>query len=161
MVDSVSSSSSTAATLLQQKITDFENGKVNITKTDLDDYVSEYKANGEDIPDNVQTIIDSYDKIDKDGDGVSNTELSTYNMKTTALASYADFNSSVSLLQYMNSSDSDTTDSLTSLVSSNISNSTSSYMNKLLEQYSSTASTDSTSDSTATSGTSSLLDYIT
>jgi len=43
MLDSVSTSSNSSKTLLQQKIDDFNNGKVNITKSDLKQYVEEKK----------------------------------------------------------------------------------------------------------------------
>ena len=159
MVDSVSSSTTSVTSALQQKITDFQNGKVNITKSDLNEYAAEYKANNEEIPDSVQEIIDSYEKIDKNGDGVSQNELTTYNNQQSAISSYSEFD--VSLLQYMNSSDDSTSDSLLNLVNSGISSKVSSYTEKALEKYSTTSSSSSTTSTSTELTSSSLIDYLT
>lgn len=158
MVDAVTSSSAMDVTQLQQKIQDFNDGKVNITKEDLKSYISEKKATGEKISSDVEDIIDSYENIDKDGDGISNSELTIYNAKKSILSSYS--NQNLSLLNYLNdSSDSSSDDALTSLMTkystqnSSSSSDSTAYVNKLLESYSSSDS------STDTSSSMSLLDY--
>jgi hypothetical protein len=75
MAGSVSGSSSSDNS---QQIQDFLNGKINITRNDLKNTVSAMSAEGEKPSQVLLDIIDSYDKIDTNGDGLSYTELKTY-----------------------------------------------------------------------------------
>jgi len=72
-------------TINQQKIQDFKDGKTNITKKDLTGMLSSEIAQGQDLSSDVIDLLDSYDQIDKDGDGISYEEFKTYNNTATGI----------------------------------------------------------------------------
>ncbi|MDD3012325.1 MAG: hypothetical protein PHC34_01310 [Candidatus Gastranaerophilales bacterium] len=78
MVGSVQSSSAQDANAISQQIQEFKDGKVNITKNDLKSTLANAIAQGEEPSDTVLDIVDSYDKIDTNSDGISYEELETY-----------------------------------------------------------------------------------
>ena len=78
MTNSVQSATTLDTTAILQKQKDFKDGKINIKKDDLQQTVLTAIKKGEDVDTATQALIDSYDKIDKNGDGVSYTELQAY-----------------------------------------------------------------------------------
>lgn len=62
----------------QQQIQDFKDGKINITKSDLQNLVSSEISQGQQPSGAIMDIIDSYDQIDKNGDGINSSELQAY-----------------------------------------------------------------------------------
>lgn len=78
MTNSVQSTSVSDTAALLQKQKDFQDGKVNIKKDDLQQSVLSAIKSGKNVDVATQSLIDSYDKIDKNGDGVSYTELKAY-----------------------------------------------------------------------------------
>jgi hypothetical protein len=138
--------SSAVAELNHQKIQDFKDGKINIKKDDLIKTVKDTIAQGGSVSSDLMDLVDSYEKIDKDGDGISYKEYTTYkNTPAGILSSLGLSNSSVnnsvnsslfrsinqqpSLLDYMTSDNSSGTSVFTG--------SESSYFNSLIQNYSS------------------------
>jgi len=172
MVESILGSSNSNTS---KQIQDFLDGKVNITKSDLQNTVSSAIAQGEEPSDTLLDILDSYDKIDTNGDGLSYEELKTY--KNTSAGMLSSLGLSAESLKRKQLDlfvsaflKDDSTASSSSLFGST------DLQDSLLGDYSSDSTTDSTSadssnsyldsvlqaySSSNTSNTSSILDYIT
>ena len=160
------------ATVNQQKIQDFKDGKINITKKDLGSILSGEITQGQDPSSDLMGIIDSYDKIDKNGDGVSYKEFTTYKSTPAGILSSlglssTSINNSInsSLLSYLNNSNSSTSSQQSSLLnsglfggnssdSSTLLDSSSSYLDKLKQSY-------GISSSETNGKTLSIADYLT
>lgn len=76
---------SPSVSALRQQMQAFRKGKANISKDDLSSFESVLKAKGADTA-KIDNLINNYDKIDLNGDGISASELQTYK-KTTGQAS--------------------------------------------------------------------------
>lgn len=125
MTQAISSASSGTTSDQIKMLQDFQNGSVNLTKNDLVGIENTLKSNGETVSSSLEDLIDSYDKLDPNGKGISYQEFTTYeNIKsgTYKMPSLLDYgilgssssssssNSSDPLLT--NSSDSSSSDSL-------------------------------------------------
>lgn len=80
-------SSSDINAINQQKIKDFQDGKINISKGELKNLVTSAIAQGETPSNTVVDILDSYDKIDTNGDGINYKEFQTYAKTPAAMLS--------------------------------------------------------------------------
>jgi len=87
---------------INQQIQDFQNGKINISKEELTNIVSDEIKQGQDPSNSVLDIIDSYDKIDTNNDGISYDEFKTYKNSPKGLLSFMGI-SSLSISQQINS----------------------------------------------------------
>jgi hypothetical protein len=76
MVGSIQGSSVSDASTIN--LQDFKDGKVNISKSELKNSVSATIAQGQEPSNALLDIIDSYEKIDTNGDGIGYKELETY-----------------------------------------------------------------------------------
>ena len=119
----------------QQQIQDFTEGKINITKSDLQSLVSSEIAQGQQPSGQLMDIIDSYDQIDKNGDGISYSDLQTYQNTPKGILDSLGLNSQTLNLQnnllslnILNADDStnDSSSDLTSLLGNSSSSQTSS-----------------------------------
>jgi len=141
MVGSVSSSTSDVNTVNLQ---DFKDGKVNISKSELKSSVSEMIAQGEEPSDVLLDIVDSYDKIDTNDDGISYKELETYKSTPAGIISSLGLSVESMKRQQLNLFAStflqDDSTSSSSLFGST--DSSESYLNSLIQSYSSSDSTD-------------------
>ena len=61
-----------------QQMQNFREGSVNLSKDDLTEMQSDMKSKGLTTPEDLKAIIDSYDKIDGNNDGISYDELSAF-----------------------------------------------------------------------------------
>lgn len=87
MVGSVQGSSTSDVNTVAQQLQDFKDGKVNISKSDLKKSAASVMTQGQKPSDSVIDIIDSYEKIDTNGDGISYKELESYKNTTAGLLS--------------------------------------------------------------------------
>lgn len=138
--------------LNQQKIQDFKDGKINIKKDELLKSVKDEVVQGKDVSSELMDLVDSYDKIDKNGDGISYDEYTTYKntpsglISSLGLSALSSINTQPSLLNYLSFDDSSD--------SSVFTGSESSYFNNLIQGYSSSSTVTNTADS-------SFVDYLT
>lgn len=65
---------------IQQQVADFKNGKGTVTRDALTKLQSQLKAEGTSNQE-INDVLENYDKIDLNGDGVSLDELKVYNRK--------------------------------------------------------------------------------
>ena len=80
MTDSVTSSSNSgtlSSTQLAQMLQNFENGKVNLTKDNLEQIDKTLKSQGNDVS-GLNQIIDHYDSLDPKGTGIDYQEYQVY-----------------------------------------------------------------------------------
>lgn len=98
----VTSVQNTSAQDAAQKIQDFKDGKINISKADLKKEISDAIANDKTPDESELNIYDSYDKIDTNGDGISYKELQAYNNTKEGLLNSLGISKS-SLTNYNNS----------------------------------------------------------
>jgi len=155
MVISTASTTSTSDINYLTQMQDFKDGKINITKSDLTSSVQKSVSNGETVSSTMLDIIDSYDKIDTNGDGISYEELTAYKNSTAGILSSMGL-SATSIKQkelsmvadvFLDDDSDDSSDDLSSLLTSNtLSVSTTQAINNYLSSLNS--DTDSTLNST-------------
>lgn len=85
MVTSVQNSSTTDVSAFNKQIQDFKDGKAKITRNDLGSIVAQQVKQGQSPSAAVVNLIGSYDKIDKNGDGISYDEFQSYSSTPAAL----------------------------------------------------------------------------
>lgn len=157
------SNSTTNTSLLQ--LQDFKNGTLNITKTDLEEYVKTQKDSGKEVSEDVQEIIDSYDRVDMNGDGVSYTELQNFNVRQDLIESCQNIDSTL-ISTIFGSSSSSSASSVQNLLLSYLSNdstsssATSSVLNSLSTTNSTTSNLLSYLNSNSDTDYSSLMSYL-
>lgn len=61
-----------------QKMQNFRDGSANISKDDLTSMKSDMESKGITTPDDLKAIIEAYDQIDANGDGMSVDELNAF-----------------------------------------------------------------------------------
>lgn len=63
---------------IHQMMQDFRAGNTNLSKEDLAAIQEDMKAHGMEVPEDHSTLIDSFDEIDQNGDGISLDEMQSY-----------------------------------------------------------------------------------
>jgi hypothetical protein len=143
MVGSIQGSSVSDASTIN--LQDFKDGKVNISKSELKNSVSATIAQGQEPSNALLDIIDSYEKIDTNGDGIGYKELETYKSTPAGIISSMGLSPEALKQKQLNLF-------VSAFLNNNSSNTSSdSYLNSLMQSY-----TSSNNDSNP-----SLFNYIT
>jgi len=82
MTGAIQGTTTSDVSVINQKIQDFKNGKTKITKEELTTLVAGKLSQGEEVSATLTDLIDSYDEIDKNKDGIDYSEFKTYQNST-------------------------------------------------------------------------------
>lgn len=174
MVSTVQTSTTAVSDANQQKLKDFNDKKITLSKKDLQSEVLSALANGEEPSNTLVDIIDSYDKIDTNGDGIGYDELNAYKKSKAGIlaslglsATSAKKQNTLLDLGLLDDSKSTNSSSLLDFLKSSSSNNSKNISKSLIESlsnYSSTNTSSSTLGSYATlraKTNESIIDYLT